>query len=307
MKASVRWLRELCPELPDDPQAIAAPPDRRRSRGRGDVRLRAGSGGVRGRFASWRRAPTPRAPGCGSSRSTAAGAPQEVVCGAPNVPDAGRPGRPRAARGAPACEGDDDREAHHRRRPQRGNAVQRGGARPLRRRRGHPRARGGDRGPGNALRPGAARRARHDPRGRPHAQPPRRPRARGSRARGRRPLRALLRSPAAGAACRRPRRAPRAVRRRSRSRTASGAPTSAPPCCSGPRSAPSPLDVRWRLASLGVRPISNLVDITNLVMLETGHPMHAYDLDRVRGRKIVVRRAAEGEKLAHARRGRARR
>jgi phenylalanyl-tRNA synthetase beta chain len=55
--------------------------------------------------------------------------------------------------------------------------------------------------------------------------------------------------------------------------------------------------VRWRLASLGVRPISNLVDVTNLVMLETGHPMHAYDLDKVHGRKIVVRRAAEGEKL----------
>jgi phenylalanyl-tRNA synthetase beta chain len=63
------------------------------------------------------------------------------------------------------------------------------------------------------------------------------------------------------------------------------------------RVAPSPLEVRWRLVSLGVRPISNLVDVTNLVMLEGGHPMHAYDLDRVRGRKIVVRRAAEGETL----------
>jgi phenylalanyl-tRNA synthetase beta chain len=63
------------------------------------------------------------------------------------------------------------------------------------------------------------------------------------------------------------------------------------------RVAPSPLEVRWRLASLDVRPISNLVDVTNLVMLETGHPMHAFDLDRVHGRKIVVRRAREGEKL----------
>ncbi len=61
--------------------------------------------------------------------------------------------------------------------------------------------------------------------------------------------------------------------------------------------APSPLDLRWRLASLGVRPISNLVDVTNLVMLETGHPLHAFDLDKVRGAKIVVRRATEGEKL----------
>jgi len=61
--------------------------------------------------------------------------------------------------------------------------------------------------------------------------------------------------------------------------------------------APSPLDLRWRLSSLGVRPISNLVDVTNLVMLETGHPLHAFDLDKVRGGKIVVRRATEGEKL----------
>jgi phenylalanyl-tRNA synthetase beta chain len=60
---------------------------------------------------------------------------------------------------------------------------------------------------------------------------------------------------------------------------------------------PSPLDLRWRLASLGVRPISNMVDVTNLVMLETGHPLHAFDLDKVRGGKIVVRRATEGEKL----------
>jgi phenylalanyl-tRNA synthetase beta chain len=65
----------------------------------------------------------------------------------------------------------------------------------------------------------------------------------------------------------------------------------------GAKIAPSPLDVRWRLASLGVRPISNVVDVTNLVMLETGHPMHAYDLDKVRGARIVVRRAVEGEKL----------
>lgn len=61
--------------------------------------------------------------------------------------------------------------------------------------------------------------------------------------------------------------------------------------------APSPLDVRWRLSSLGVRPISNVVDVTNLVMLEYGHPMHAFDLDRVRGTKIVVRRAREGERI----------
>ncbi len=61
--------------------------------------------------------------------------------------------------------------------------------------------------------------------------------------------------------------------------------------------APSPPWLRYRLASLGVRPISNVVDITNLVMLEYGHPMHAFDLDRVRGAAIVVRRARDGEKL----------
>lgn len=58
---------------------------------------------------------------------------------------------------------------------------------------------------------------------------------------------------------------------------------------------PSPLGVRCRLAALGVRPISNAVDSTNLVLMEYGHPMHAFDLDRVRGRRIVVRRAKEGE------------
>jgi phenylalanyl-tRNA synthetase beta chain len=62
--------------------------------------------------------------------------------------------------------------------------------------------------------------------------------------------------------------------------------------------APSPLWLRYRLSSLGVRPISNVVDITNLVLFEFGHPIHAFDLDRVRGHSIVVRRARAGEKLA---------
>jgi phenylalanyl-tRNA synthetase beta chain len=58
---------------------------------------------------------------------------------------------------------------------------------------------------------------------------------------------------------------------------------------------PSPLWLRYRLESLGVRSISNVVDITNLVLLEFGHPMHAFDLDLVRGAKIGVRRARDGE------------
>lgn len=60
---------------------------------------------------------------------------------------------------------------------------------------------------------------------------------------------------------------------------------------------PSPAWLRYRLTSLGIRPISNVVDITNLVLLEHGHPMHAFDLDRVRGNEIVVRRARQGERL----------
>src|SRR5262249_42487955 len=59
----------------------------------------------------------------------------------------------------------------------------------------------------------------------------------------------------------------------------------------------SPLRVRLRLESLGVRAISNVVDATNLVMLETGQPLHAFDLGRLTDGKIVVRRARSGEKL----------
>ena len=61
--------------------------------------------------------------------------------------------------------------------------------------------------------------------------------------------------------------------------------------------APSPLWLRYRLQALGVRSISNVVDVTNLVMLEYGHPMHGFDLARVRGSKIIVRRAKDGETM----------
>ena len=65
----------------------------------------------------------------------------------------------------------------------------------------------------------------------------------------------------------------------------------------GVKIAPSPPSVRYRLSSLGVRPISNVVDVTNIVLFELGHPMHAFDLERVRGRTIVVRRARAGETI----------
>jgi phenylalanyl-tRNA synthetase beta chain len=64
----------------------------------------------------------------------------------------------------------------------------------------------------------------------------------------------------------------------------------------GLRVAPSPLAMRVRLAACGVRPISNLVDVTNYVMLEIGHPLHAFDLDKVAG-DIHVRRAARAERM----------
>jgi phenylalanyl-tRNA synthetase beta chain len=60
---------------------------------------------------------------------------------------------------------------------------------------------------------------------------------------------------------------------------------------------PSPLWLKQRLMAAGQRPISNVVDITNYVMLCVGQPLHAFDLDEVRGRAIVVRRASEGETM----------
>jgi len=60
---------------------------------------------------------------------------------------------------------------------------------------------------------------------------------------------------------------------------------------------PSPKWMRERLKAAGVRPINNIVDITNYVMLELGQPMHAFDLKNIDGSKIVVRRAYDGEKI----------
>ncbi len=61
--------------------------------------------------------------------------------------------------------------------------------------------------------------------------------------------------------------------------------------------APSPAWLRKRLALCGLRSISNIVDITNFVLLELGQPMHAFDLRTLEGREIVIRRANDGEKI----------
>jgi len=61
--------------------------------------------------------------------------------------------------------------------------------------------------------------------------------------------------------------------------------------------APSPDWMQQRLTAAGVRPINNIVDVTNYVLLEVGQPMHAFDLDRLAGRALHVRRAKDGERL----------
>lgn len=65
----------------------------------------------------------------------------------------------------------------------------------------------------------------------------------------------------------------------------------------GLRQAPSPEWLKRRLENIGIRPINNVVDITNYVLHQTGQPLHAYDLNLLAGHEIVVRRAAEGEEL----------
>ena len=59
----------------------------------------------------------------------------------------------------------------------------------------------------------------------------------------------------------------------------------------------SPAWLQKRLNSIGIRSINNIVDVTNFVLMEMGHPIHAFDLNKIEGKKIIVRRAGEGEKV----------
>lgn len=76
-----------------------------------------------------------------------------------------------------------------------------------------------------------------------------------------------------------------------------GAPRYSGLTITGVKVAPSPQWLQKRLLSVGLRPINNIVDVTNFVLMEIGQPLHAFDADKIRGGKVVVRWADEGEKL----------
>src|SRR4029434_9365213 len=65
----------------------------------------------------------------------------------------------------------------------------------------------------------------------------------------------------------------------------------------GAKIAPSPEWLTKKLEAIGQRPINNVADITNYVLHEVGQPLHAFDFQKLSGRRIVVRRATRGEKL----------
>jgi len=65
----------------------------------------------------------------------------------------------------------------------------------------------------------------------------------------------------------------------------------------GVKVGPSPEWLRKRIESMGLKPINNVVDVTNYVLFSTSHPIHAFDLGKLAGRKIIIRRAKEGESI----------
>ena len=76
-----------------------------------------------------------------------------------------------------------------------------------------------------------------------------------------------------------------------------GAPWYSGTTIKGVRVAPSPEWLQKKLLSVGLRPINNIVDITNFILMEIGQPLHAFDASKISGNKVIVRRAAEGEKF----------
>lgn len=76
-----------------------------------------------------------------------------------------------------------------------------------------------------------------------------------------------------------------------------GAPRYTGTTIKGVKVGPSPEWLQKKLLSIGLRPINNVVDITNFVLMEIGQPLHAFDLSQIKGGKVIVRRAAEGEKF----------
>ncbi|MBP3730408.1 MAG: phenylalanine--tRNA ligase subunit beta [Mailhella sp.] len=65
----------------------------------------------------------------------------------------------------------------------------------------------------------------------------------------------------------------------------------------GAKTGPSPAWMRWRLNAVGIRAISNLVDVTNYILMELGQPLHAFDHNKLKGSRIIVRPATDGEEL----------